>query len=714
MRKTASALFCGCSLLVCAPAMAQDRPTTLNYFGMPGLVDMPTANVLPDAELAFTLAAFASTGRGTLSFQALPSVTASFRYAGLDGFRPGGNVTGQDPTYYDRSFDVHWQVIREGGWWPALAIGARDIAGTGIYSGEYIVATRHFGADDQLSVTAGVGFGRLGERGAFSNPFGLDDRPRRDVGQGGTTDLDQFFRGDAAFFGGIEWSASDRLRLQLEYSSDLYREEVADGLLTVDSPINAGFTYRVNDFATIGGHYLYGNTFGLSVSILTNPRRPGVTGTYDSPPEPISPRPARPPSGYSTAWIAEPTAPGILRDNLERLMQEDGGLSFEGLRVDANRATIRVRNLSYSQEAQAVGRVMRILSVTMPSSVSVFEVIFLENGLETSRIRLDRGDLEVLENELYGASLAVSLAEVEDPTEVADANGIVVAAGSRERLTWGVGPYIDATIFDPENPFRANLGIEGQARYEITPSLIAQGAVRIPVVGNLDDSRVVDVPPTGAPFPVRSERALYNQQSDAYVDNLTLSYYHNVGNDVYARASVGYFERMFAGVSGELLWQPANSTIGVGFELNHVWRRDFDGGFGLQDYNVTTGHVSAYFDLGREFEGQIDVGRYLAGDLGATFRVNRVFDNGWSIGAFATFTDVSFDEFGEGSFDKGVELTIPLQWLTGNASRNVAGGTIRPTQRDGGARLEMDGRLHDLVTGYQRPSLEDTEGMFWR
>ena len=119
MRKTASALFCGCSLLVCAPAMAQDRPTTLNYFGMPGLVDMPTANVLPDAELAFTLAAFASTGRGTLSFQALPSVTASFRYAGLDGFRPGGNVTGQDPTYYDRSFDVHWQVIREGGWWPA-------------------------------------------------------------------------------------------------------------------------------------------------------------------------------------------------------------------------------------------------------------------------------------------------------------------------------------------------------------------------------------------------------------------------------------------------------------------------------------------------------------------------------------------------------------------------------------------------------------------
>ena len=121
--------------------------------------------------------------------------------------------------------------------------------------------------------------------------------------------------------------------------SDLYREEVADGLLTVDSPINAGFTYRVNDFATIGGHYLYGNTFGAFGQHLD--QSPDDLASR----APMTHRPSRSHRvprarlpGYSTAWIAEPTAPGILRDNIERLMQEDGGLSFEGPACGCERA----------------------------------------------------------------------------------------------------------------------------------------------------------------------------------------------------------------------------------------------------------------------------------------------------------------------------------------------------------------------------------------
>ena len=54
----------------------------------------------------------------------------------------------------------------------------------------------------------------------------------------------------------------------------------------------------------------------------------------------------------------------------------------------------------------------------------------------------------------------------------------------------------------------------------------------------------------------------------------------------------------------------------------------FDGVFGLQDYNVTKGHISAYYDLGEDFGGQLDVGRYHAGDYGAPLRLERVFDNG--------------------------------------------------------------------------------------
>ena len=65
------------------------------------------------------------------------------------------------------------------------------------------------------------------------------------------------------------------------------------------------------------------------------------------------------------------------------------------------------------------------------------------------------------------------------------------------------------------------------------------------------------------------------------------------------------------------------------------------------DYDVVTGYVSAYYDFGNGYLGQLDVGNYLAGDVGATVSVDRVFVNGWRVGAFATVTDVSADEFGE-------------------------------------------------------------------
>ena len=80
---------------------------------------------------------------------------------------------------------------------------------------------------------------------------------------------------------------------------------------------------------------------------------------------------------------------------------------------------------------------------------------------------------------------------------------------------------------------------------------------------------------------MRSQAYLYHQESDAYIGNLTLSRYGTIAPEIYTRLSFGYLERMFAGVSGEVLWQPARGNFALGAELNHVWQRDFDGLFGL-------------------------------------------------------------------------------------------------------------------------------------
>ena len=148
--------------------------------------------------------------------------------------------------------------------------------------------------------------------------------------------------------------------------------------------------------------------------------------------------------------------------------------------------------------------------------------------------------------------------------------------------------------------------------------------------------------------------------------------------------------------------------------MNWAQKRDFDQQFGFQDYDAATGHVSAYYDFGNGFQGQLDVGQYLAGDVGATVSLSRRFDNGWEVGAYATRTDATFEDFGEGSFDKGLRFVIPTEWFRGEPSRASRAIDMRSLSRDGGARLSVDGRLYDRVRETHSEDLEGRWGRFWR
>ena len=118
--------------------------------------------------------------------------------------------------------------------------------------------------------------------------------------------------------------------------------------------------------------------------------------------------------------------------------------------------------------------------------------------------------------------------------------------------------------------------------------------------------------------------------------------------------------------------------------------------------------------MGASYHAQIDLGRYLAGDVGATVSLTREFENGWSVGAFATKTDVSAEDFGEGSFDKGITLQIPFAWFYGKPTRATAGMTIRPIGRDGGAKLVVDDRLYSVLRSYDQRKIDAQWGRIWK
>jgi hypothetical protein len=199
------------------------------------------------------------------------------------------------------------------------------------------------------------------------------------------------------------------------------------------------------------------------------------------------------------------------------------------------------------------------------------------------------------------------------------------------------------------------------------------------------------------------------------LSDLTLTHYGRPAKDVYSRVTVGYLEKMYGGVSTELLWKPVDSRLAVGAELNYARQRDFDMGLGFQDYDAVTGHLSGYYAFYNGFHGQVSVGRYLARDVGATFALDREFENGWKVGAYFTLTDMPFEEFGEGSFDKGIRITVPVDYFTGTANRGGVSNSLASLSRDGGAKLNVDGRLYEVVRdGHVAGPMGDTWGRVWR
>lgn len=701
------------SIGLLVPAVAQMRPS-MNLNGVAGLIDMPSGEAQPDGFLSIDHGQFGQIGRTTLTFQITPRLSGSFRYVGIkhwnDRFCPpdcsGGNGFS---TYYDRNFDLKFRLLDEGKYLPSVSIGLQDFIGTGLSMAEYIAATKSFGP--KLKVTAGLGFGRLGSYNPIGQIFG--DRPKVSFGNGGKPNYDQWFRGDVALFGGIEYQLTNKLTLKAEYSSDDYTTEAQRrGTFDKKSPLNYGIEYQLNPMLRMGLYSMYGSEIGFNLSFVLNPAQRPSGGIGGQGPEPVKPRPVRSqnPDAWTATWLDQADVRDVLIDNLGRNLVRTG-ISVESLSISADRAQVRFRNTKYDAVAQAAGRIARAMTQTMPASVEVFELVPVVNGMATSMITIRRSDIETLEFAADpGTTLRgrTAIASARAPAPDKAANGDLYP-----KFNWSITPTAQTMLFDPRAPFQINVNANLRASYEIAPGVILSGSVTKRVWGNILGAR-----PNGAsPLPpVRSNAAAYFKNADPAIETLTAAWYGKLAPELYGRVTVGYLETMFAGVSSELLWKPANSRFALGVEADYVAQRSINGGLDLakSNYRVATGMVSGYLDLGRDFDLQLDVGRYLAGDVGGTITLMRRFSNGWRVGAFATITNVSAKDFGEGSFDKGIKMDIPLSWFVGQPTRTQRTFVLRPLGRDGGSQLQVNDRLAYVLRGYDERGLDAQWGRFWK
>lgn len=693
-------------LLPAGPVRAQGVPAegTGSNWGGVGLVEMRNARFRPDGVLEAGASLRHQRRFWFVGFQALPWLETTFRVSErLNGTTGAGMVS-------DRSFDIKIRLWEENDWRPALAVGIQDIAGTGIYGGEYLVASKRFW---NLDVTLGLGWGRLGTHGDGNNPLtdiwsGFGER-RRDVGEGGQLRWESYFRGeDVALFGGLEWTVPplgtpwglfDGLRAKVEFSADRLRDERGGypantvnlgGLAR--ARVNAGLQWS-NDWLDLGVHWVHGTDVLLRASVRLDP--------HDPPRAPLPPPPpmaARPEGGSAAARAVAPAVFAALRE---------AGLRGTALAIEGPEARIAVSGGRYRTFAQVAGRVVRAAQPHLPGQVERVVVAWSRDGVEIGRVMVLRAAIEA-------AARGHGSAEEVFATAMLMAPGGPLGDAARAPgpfLDWSVEPRLRLVLGDPSRTALWQAAVAGAARLELGWGVSVAGSVAQVVAQNLDQAA-----PSDSVLPrVRSDYALYAQDGrNLAVPALYAERMWSPAPDVFARATAGYLEPMFAGVSAELLWRPRDRPFAIGLDVNHVAQRDTDQRFGLRDYSVTTGHVSLYADLPWwNLTATLRGGRYLAGDWGGTLEIGRRFDSGIEVGAFATLTDVSPARFGEGSFDKGIYIRVPLD-LFGVQSRGTVGATIRPTQRDGGQRLAVDNPLWEVTRDGREDALRRGVGWFTR
>ncbi|UPY36176.1 YjbH domain-containing protein [Sediminicoccus sp. KRV36] len=718
------ALF-GALLLVARPALAlDDVPATGSNFGRVGLLEMPNARFRPDGVVESGISWRQQREFWFVNFQALPFLETTFRLSNrLNGTTGRGTTT-------DRAFDLKLRVWEENAWRPALAIGLQDVIGTGIYQGEYIVASKRFWA---LDATMGMGWGRLSTGQDVTNPFtygaaGFGTRPRS-VGQGGTFAWNSLFRGSSAgIFAGLEysvppiptpWGAIEGLRAKLEYSADVLRDErggyparTSNLRGEAASRFNIGFNWQPNPYLDIGASFVHGTDVLIRASLRLDPNAPPDLPRQPPPllmprPSPEAPPPPEPLRGWRERLLA--AAAGfeggirIGRDDREGEATQNASIArrlFPALRdagfipisldLRGEEAHIAVSGGRYRTLAQVTSRVVRAAQPHLPPETERIRVIWERDGVVIARLVTLR---EAFENQARGMGSAEEILHASQLLPAYDEPSATAAVAAPPRLTWGVAPAVNLLVGDPQTAVRWQVGVAAGARLELGWNTAIAGAVQQAFAGNLDGGL-----PSDSVLPhVRSDFARYARAATTTIPAIYAERIWTPARDVFARVTAGMLEPMFGGVSGEILWRPRDRAYALGLDVNWVAQRQYTQNIGTLGYSVVTGQASLYLDLPVwNLYTVLRGGRYLAGDWGGTIEMGRRFDSGIEVGGFATFTNVSYSRFGEGSFDKGIYVRVPFDFF-GVATRNRANLNIRPVQRDGGQRLAVDNALWDVA-----------------
>ena len=681
--------FAAVVLLPCSLAHAEPRYTQ-NDFGGVGLLQTPTARMAPAGELSLNANRTDPYSRYSLSLQPLDWLEGTFRYTSISDIKYGPESFSGSQSYKDKAVDVKARLWQESHWIPEIALGFRDVGGTGLFSSEYFVANKRY---KNLDFSLGIAWGYIGNRGDFDNPLGyIDDRFDSRPAKTGAGDVNtsSYFRGPTSLFGGVSYQTPwSPLSLKLEYDGNDYKSEYQSNtdrnMLPQDSPINIGAVYKLNENIDLTAGWERGNTALFGITLHTNfVSRKAPAKTYDPPALPL-------PTNTPTVGLDQ-----VEWAEVSKKLESNAGYKVERIAQRDSELLVYGEQSKYFYSAKGVGRASRILDNNANDEIQWFTLVNKRYDMPVEETSVPRSTFRnVINNDQ-------DLVDLHRTTEVNRATAHVEKTLYEQKpdpFTYGFGLGYQQNLGGPDGFLLYQISAYAEGQYRFTPRTWASGGISANLLNNYDKFKY-DAP-SNLPR-VRTDLRQYVTTSEVTMPALQLNHAKRLDQDLFGMVYGGYLEPMYAGVGGEVLYRPMGERWSIGADLNYVRQRAFDQGFGLRDYRTVTGHITSYTKLPFDLDAAVSVGRYLARDWGTTIDISREFTNGVKFGGWVTRTTASSEEYGEGSFDKGIYISIPFDEMMSVSTMNRANIAWAPLTRDGGAMLHRQYSLHTMTDGRNR------------
>ncbi len=659
------------------------EPSPSNY-GETGILELPNAKFMNSGSMRFTFSSSYPNEYTSLTASPFSWLEATYKYTEIKNNLYGPAAYSGNQTAKDKSFDVKIRLFNSESYLPDLAIGLRDFAGTGAFSSEYLVATKSF---YNLHLTTGLGWGVLGSAGGIKKPLSyLGDRfdtRTKSSDLGGDFNAGSWFAGEASVFAGLEYDLKRHgLKLKLEYDTTEPDKKILS--VPVNNRFNIGLNYFLSENLNLGLSYERGNQFRFTVALKGE----------------FSKDTLKKPLPKNVVKINRDQQERILRDNsifyrsLNKSLQDEK-IFIQAAELETNKVSLSVGSSSLRSLTRVAGRSARIASALSPEAVEEIEVRLMNGSLEVNSIAFNRNEIE------EGFSYKSSPQEIFTKSVLSSkSNAPLVNTSSFlptiefPEFTWTMSPALKHQIGGPEAFYLGQLWWRTDTTIKFSRNISLYTTFGLDIYNNFNELNN----PSSSSIPhVRSDIQEYLKEGKNNIQRMKLEYMSSPLKDVFFRADLGLFEEMFGGIGGEILYRPFNKRWSLGLSMHKVRQREYKQLFGFRDYETNTGFLEMYYDFPNQVSASILAGKYLAGDKGATIDLSRRFKSGFTLGIFATLTNLSKEEFGEGSFDKGFYFGIPTElFYTDYRSGTIAFG-LHPLTKDGGAMMNQHNSLYSIL-----------------